>query len=122
MTYILVAEDDPHIQLLVRRKLEGAGFEVRTTPNGNEVLSIVLASPPAVVLLDIMLPGTDGLTICRAIKQQMGENAPPIIMMSARGQQSDVDAGFEVGADDYVIKPFSPRDILDRVQAAVRRH
>ncbi len=121
MTYILIAEDDPHIQLLIQRKLETAGYKVRTTPDGEEALKMALAEQPRIVLLDVMLPGRTGLEVCYEIKQRLGKTAPPIIIISARGQQSDVDAGESAGADDYLIKPFSPRDLLDHVEAILQR-
>jgi DNA-binding response OmpR family regulator len=120
VSYILVAEDDPYIQLLVRRKLEGAGYEVRATPDGDEALSMALDSPPLLLLLDVMLPGQTGLSVCKAVKARFGDDSPPIIIISARGQQSDVEAGDRAGADDYLIKPFSPRDLLDHVQSFLR--
>jgi DNA-binding response OmpR family regulator len=119
MTYILVAEDDPHIQLLIQRKLETAGYKVRTTPDGSEALQMVLDEPPRCLLLDVMLPGHSGLEVCRQIKQRLGNKAPPVIIISARGQKADVEAGEAAGADDYLIKPFSPRDLLEHVEAAL---
>ncbi len=121
MTYILVAEDDPHIQLLIQRKLETAGYRVRTTPDGSEALQMVLDEPPRILLLDVMLPGQTGLEVCYQIKQKLGKKAPPVIIISAKGQQSDVAAGDAAGADDYLIKPFSPRDLLEHVEAALNR-
>jgi DNA-binding response OmpR family regulator len=121
MTYVLIAEDDPHITLLIQRKLEMAGYKVRATPDGNEALRMVLDETPRVVLLDIMLPGQTGLSVCRNLKQQLGSKAPPVLIISAKGQESDVDAGLAAGADDYIIKPFSPRDLLERVEALLDR-
>jgi DNA-binding response OmpR family regulator len=122
MPYILVAEDDPYIQLLVRRKLEGAGYEVKTTPDGAEALAMVQANPPALLLLDIMLPGRSGLDVCNEVKSALGKSAPPVIIISAKGQQNDVEAAEHVGADDYLIKPFAPSELLARVQEVMRRH
>lgn len=121
MSYILVAEDDPSIQLLVRRKLENAGFQVRATADGNDALAMAAAELPMLMLLDVMIPGCDGLEVCRQIKMRYGAAAPPVIIISARGQKADVDAGEEVGADDYVIKPFVPRELLEHVNAMLRR-
>jgi DNA-binding response OmpR family regulator len=121
MTYILIAEDDPHIQLLIQRKLETAGYKVRTTSDGGEALQMVLDDPPRILLLDLMLPGMTGLEVCRNVKEQLGNKAPSVIIVSARGQQSDVDAGESAGADDYLIKPFSPRDLLDHVETILGR-
>ncbi len=121
MTYILVAEDDPHIQLLIQRKLETAGYKVRTTPNGSEALRMALDEPPRVVLLDVMLPGLSGLDVCSSLKKQLEAKSPPVIIISARGNQADVSAGERAGADDYLIKPFSPHDLLEHVEALIRR-
>ena len=122
MTYILVAEDDPHIQLLVRRKLENAGYLVRATNDGNEALRTALATPPRMLILDVMLPGLSGLEVCKKVKNFFGPKSPPIIIISARGQQADVDAGDLAGADDYVIKPFVPRELLDHVEQVLLHH
>jgi len=116
MSYVLVAEDDPHIQLLVRRKLETAGYEVRVANNGNDAVQMAFDARPRILLLDVMLPGYSGLEICEKVKAHFGEESPPVIIMSARGQQADVDAGERAGADDYLIKPFAPRDLLEHVQ------
>ncbi len=120
MSYILVAEDDPHIQLLVRRKLEGAGYEVRTTIDGNDAVQMAFENRPRILLLDVMLPGCSGLEICEKVKTHFGDSAPPVIIMSARGQQSDVDAGEQAGADDYLIKPFAPKDLLAHIQKWIK--
>ena len=87
-----------------------------TTENGNDALRIALNERPDLLLLDIMLPGREGLDICRDVKHAYGNEAPPIILISARGQQVDVEAGLDAGADDYIIKPFSPRLLLERVE------
>lgn len=119
MSQILVAEDERHIVLLIRRRLEAAGYTVLTTDNGKQALDMALTEPVDLVLLDVMLPGMEGLDVCRQIKAALGQAAPPVIVISARGQQVDVEAGFAAGADDYIIKPFSPRYLLERVQAYV---
>jgi len=116
MKRILVAEDEVHILLLIQRKLESAGYTVITTENGNDALRIALEERPDLLLLDIMLPGREGLDICRDVKRAYGREAPSVILVSARGQQVDVEAGLDAGADDYIIKPFSPRLLLERVQ------
>jgi two-component system alkaline phosphatase synthesis response regulator PhoP len=119
MSHILVAEDEPHILILIQRKLEGAGYEVRTASDGNEALEMALETRPDLLLLDVMLPGREGLEICREVKTAYGNDSPPIILMSARGQQIDVEAGIDAGADDYIIKPFSPRLLLERIESAL---
>jgi DNA-binding response OmpR family regulator len=119
MKRILVAEDELHILLLIQRKLESAGYAVRTSSDGDEALQFALEDKFDLLLLDVMLPGRDGLEICREVKTALGEQAPPVIFMSARGQQLDVEAGHNAGADDYIIKPFSPRQLLEHVETAL---
>lgn len=121
MTRILVAEDEPHILLLIQRKLETAGYVVTTATNGNDALEMALRERPDLLLLDILMPGREGLEICKEVKSAYGDSAPPVIIISALGQQIDVEAGISAGADDYIIKPFSPRALLERVQAALYR-
>lgn len=123
MSFILLAEDDPYIQLLVRRKLENAGYEVRAYSTGEEALTSLLSgdSLPEIILLDIMLPGRDGLEICREIKDRLGTDAPRVIILSARGQEEDVNAAQAAGADAYLIKPFAPQELLEHVRAQLRR-
>ncbi len=121
MTRILVAEDEPHILLLIQRKLENAGYRVTTATNGNDALDLALRERHDLLLLDILMPGREGLEICKEVKDVYGESAPPVIIISALGQQIDVEAGISAGADDYIIKPFSPRALLERVEAALYR-
>jgi two-component system alkaline phosphatase synthesis response regulator PhoP len=120
MSRILIAEDELHILLLIQRILESAGYSVIATGDGNKALELALQEKPDLLLLDIMLPGREGLEICREVKASLGSEAPPVILISARGQQVDVEAGLNAGADDYVIKPFSPRLLLERLQAALK--
>jgi DNA-binding response OmpR family regulator len=120
VSYVLVVEDDTYIQLLISRKLQSAGYIVRAMANGHDALALALREPPSILLLDVMLPDINGLEICRAVKTELGAKAPPVIILSARGQISDVQAGKAVGADDYLIKPFAPRELLARVQRFVR--
>jgi DNA-binding response OmpR family regulator len=117
MAHILVAEDEVHILLLIQRKLESAGYTVSTIADGDEALRMALENKYDLLLLDVMLPGCEVLDICRLVKDKFGTDAPPVILMSARGQQIDVEAGQEAGADDYIIKPFSPRQLLEHVEA-----
>jgi two-component system, OmpR family, alkaline phosphatase synthesis response regulator PhoP len=120
MTTILVAEDEPHILLLIQRKLESAGYTILTTTNGAEALQLALNDKPDLLILDVMLPEREGLEVCREIKTTFGKDAPPVILVSARGQHMDVEAGMKAGADDYIIKPFSLRGLVDRVEHALR--
>ncbi len=117
MAHILVAEDEVHILLLIQRKLESAGYTISTTTDGDEALRMALENKYDLLLLDVMLPGREGLDICREVKTTLGADAPPVILMSARGQQIDVEAGQKAGADDYIIKPFSPRQLVEHVEA-----
>lgn len=121
MSRILVAEDEPHILLLIQRKLETAGHLVTTATDGNQALELALREKPDLLLLDIMMPGREGLEVCKEVKNAYGDSAPPVIIISALGQQIDVEAGISAGADDYIIKPFSPRALLERVEAALYR-
>ena len=117
---ILVVDDDPGIQTLLGRYLREQGFDVRVVGSGAE-MDAVLATDPSVdlLVLDIMLPGEDGLSIARRLDQK---NRPPVIMLSARGEDIDRIVGLEIGADDYVSKPFNPRELLARIRAVLRRH
>ena len=116
---ILVVEDDPVLVRGLRDNLEACGYLVRTAKDGEQGLGALLREPPDLVLLDLMLPKLDGYEICRRARQQ--GLTLPIIMLTARGQEDDIVRGLEVGADDYVTKPFSIRELLARVRAFLRR-
>jgi two-component system phosphate regulon response regulator PhoB len=118
---ILVVEDETDIQELVRYVLEKEGYPVRVASDGETALREVRADPPSLILLDLMLPGLDGLEVCRRLRSQPDTAELPIIMLTARGEESDVVAGLNMGADDYITKPFSPRVLLARLQAVIRR-
>jgi two-component system, OmpR family, response regulator MtrA len=115
---ILLVEDDPSIRELTERGLRGAGFDVVTAGTGDEGLARFRADRPDVVVLDVMLPGLDGLEVCRAIR---AESAVPVVMLTARSDTIDVVVGLESGADDYVTKPFEMPELVARVRAALRR-
>ncbi len=117
MNTILVAEDETHILFLIQRRLEAAGYKVVPFQDGRQALDYALEHKPDLLLLDIMLPGMDGLEICRQVKAAYDHEAPPIVLISARGQQSDIEAGLAAGADEYIIKPFSARLLLDTVES-----
>ncbi len=117
MSYILLAEDDRALQFLVQRKLEQEGYAVRSLENGAEALALALSERPSLMLLDIGLPSMTGFEVCRAVKRHYGTEAPPIVIISTNGQDSDVEAAEEIGADDYLIKPFSLRDLAVRVRS-----
>ena len=115
---ILVVEDEQSIRTIVEYALKDAGFAVVTTARGDDALDVVEREPIDLVVLDVMLPGLDGLEVCRRIRAERGI---PIIMLSARGEELDKVLGLELGADDYVTKPFSPRELVSRVKANLRR-
>ncbi|QXE34115.1 response regulator transcription factor [Streptomyces sp. GMY02] len=118
MHTILVVDDDPTVAEVVTGYLERAGFAVDRAADGPEALRLAATSPPALVVLDLMLPGMDGLEVCRRLRA----HAPvPVIMLTARGDEDDRILGLEVGADDYVTKPFSPRELVLRVESVLRR-
>ena len=117
-TRVLLVDDDVTLNDVVTRYLEREGFVVETAADGRIALQRALADPPDLMVLDIMLPGLDGLEVCRRLR----EVAPvPVIMLTARGEESDRVAGLELGADDYVTKPFSPRELTARVKSVLRR-
>jgi two-component system phosphate regulon response regulator PhoB len=118
---IFVVEDDADIAGLVRHHLETAGFCVRTFAQTAGVLSDAEKAPPCLFLLDIMLPGGDGLELCKRIRSMPNLAAVPIIFLTARSGEADRVIGLELGADDYVSKPFSPRELAARVRAVLRR-
>jgi len=121
MARILVVEDDQDIAQLVGRYLDKAGFITEIVSSGRDALTTIGARPPDLVVLDLMLPQIDGLEICRAVRANRKVSAVPIIMLTARGEESDRIVGLELGADDYVAKPFSPNELVARVRALLRR-
>lgn len=115
---ILVVEDEPKLAALLAEYLQAAGFTTRILGDGNAVVPEVRSRPPALLLLDLMLPGRDGLAICRELRSF---TQLPIIMVTARVEEIDRLLGLELGADDYICKPFSPREVVARVKAVLRR-
>jgi two-component system alkaline phosphatase synthesis response regulator PhoP len=120
-TRILVVEDDPDIAELVARYLGKAGFSIEMISSGRDAVAAVTARPPDVLVLDLMLPQVDGLEICRLVRANDKTAAIPIIMLTARAEESDRIVGLELGADDYLAKPFSPNELVARVRALLRR-
>lgn len=118
---IFVVEDDPDIARLVRHHLESAAFTVRLFSGGSGVVPEAEHLKPALFLLDIMVPGMDGLDLCRRIRQNASLAATPVIFLTARSGEADRVLGLELGADDYIVKPFSPRELVARVKAVLRR-
>lgn len=118
---ILVVDDEEHILELIKFNLESAGYQVVTAENGEDALRLCSEEKPDLVLLDIMLPGIDGLEVCRRLKSQKETMLIPIIMITAKGEEVDKIIGLELGADDYITKPFSVRELVARVKALLRR-
>jgi len=121
MTRILVVEDDRDIGDLVSRYLEKAGFAVELLSSGRDALRAIAERPPDLLILDLMLPHVDGLEICRAARASEQTTATPIIMLTARAEESERIIGLDLGADDYIAKPFSPSELVARVRALLRR-
>ncbi|HXQ20338.1 MAG TPA: response regulator [Candidatus Acidoferrales bacterium] len=118
---VLVVEDEKDIRDLVRYNLEQDGFVVVETDNGDQVAELVRHERPALVILDLMLPGTPGLDVCRGLRAEASTADLPIVMLTAKAAEMDRIVGLEMGADDYVTKPFSPRELTARVRAVLRR-
>jgi len=115
---VLLVDDDEKLRKLVMEYLEGYGFEVRALPDGLSVLSTIRNESPDIVILDIMLPGKDGLEVLKEIRSEF---SVPVIMLTAKGDDADRIVGLELGADDYLPKPFNPRELLARIKAVTRR-
>ncbi|MBP6016541.1 MAG: response regulator transcription factor [Candidatus Promineofilum sp.] len=115
---ILIADDEPSIRDLARLYLEKEGFRVRTAENGEQALALARSDPPALLILDLMMPEMDGWEVCRRLR---AESTLPILMLTARDQDIDKIVALEMGADDYLTKPFNPREMVARVRAILRR-
>lgn len=118
---IMVVEDHAQTRELLQYNLQAAGYEVRSAGSGEQGLDAMSRWRPDLVLLDIMLPEIDGLEVCRRLKQTPSLRGVPVIMLTARGEEVDRVVGLELGAEDYVLKPFSPRELLLRIKNALRR-
>lgn len=118
---ILAVDDEEHIQELIKFNLENSGYKVICCGNGTEALKIVKLEKPDLVLLDVMLPGIDGYDVCKEIRKDNNISNIPIIMITAKSEELDKILGLELGADDYITKPFSVRELLARVKAVLRR-
>ena len=116
--HILVADDDPNVHQSLNTYFRREGYQILSAYDGLEAVQHVRASHPDIVILDIMMPGMDGLMVCREVRK---ESNVPIIMLTAKGEEFDKLLGLELGADDYITKPFSPREVLARVKAVLRR-
>ncbi len=118
MPLIMVVDDDQDLAEMLGIVLNGSGFEVDLVNNGDSVMDIFRANVPDLVLLDVMLPGIDGIEVCRLIRQ---ESMVPIVMLTAKGDTHDVVLGLEAGADDYMVKPFNPSELVARLKVRLRR-
>jgi two-component system response regulator MtrA len=118
MTLIMVVDDDQDLAEMLAIVLTGEGMEVDLVGRGDEVMEIFRATPPDLVLLDIMLPGIDGIEVCKQIR---AESMVPIVMLTAKGETADVVKGLEFGADDYIVKPFQPGELIARIKTRLRR-
>ena len=121
MHSVLIVDDERDLASLLEFNLQQAGLKTRVALTGEEALALARAQPPDVVLLDLMLPDLSGKEVCRRLRSEPATRDVPIIMLTARGEEADRVSGFEVGADDYVTKPFSPRELVLRVKAILRR-
>ena len=118
---IIVIEDEPDIVEVISYSLKREGYNVLAVDRGDESINLIRNQSPSLIILDLMLPGMDGLSVCRQLKSDPIVNDIPVIIISAKGEESDIVVGLEMGADDYLTKPFSPRELLARVKAVLRR-
>lgn len=121
MQSILVIEDEEDIRELVSYNLLKEGYQVASTASGEEGLAAVKDCKPALILLDLMLPGMDGLQVCRTLRADEVTSSIPVVMLTAKGEEADIVKGLEAGADDYIVKPFAPKVLLARLKAIFRR-
>lgn len=118
---ILIVEDEKDIVKMLEYNLKKEGFRVISASDGEDALDLAVREHPDILLLDLMLPGIDGLEVCRSLKKESRTSSIPVIMLTAKGQESDKVVGLELGADDYITKPFSPRELVARIKAVLRR-
>ncbi|MCK5723848.1 MAG: response regulator [Gammaproteobacteria bacterium] len=116
---VVAMDDESDILRMVQRKLEKEGFIVVTAPDGNEGVEKVLVERPDVMILDVMMPGKNGYQVVNEVKEKLGDQAPVIIILTAKSEASDIAKGLSEGADDYVTKPFSPRGLIERIKVAL---
>lgn len=118
---VLVVEDEPDIREVVRYNLEREGYLVAEASTGEEALVLAREQHPDLVVLDLMLPGIQGLEVCRRLRERLATRDVPLVMLTAKGEEADIVSGLEMGADDYVTKPFSPRELVARIRSVLRR-
>ena len=121
MNRVLVVDDDADIRELVTFKLQQAGYTVEAASDGQLGLDAALANTPDLILLDLMMPKLSGIEVCRLLRDNDATADTPVILFTAKAQEADVQRGFSAGADDYIVKPFSPRELITRVQAVLAR-
>lgn len=121
MTKILIAEDEPDIRDLIAFTLRFAGHEVVTATNGEEAVQVAQKEAPDLIILDVRMPRMTGYDACRAIKSDPALNAVPVIFLSAKGQESEIQDGMNAGAEEYLLKPFAPDQLTDRVRSILAR-
>ncbi|HEQ98125.1 MAG TPA: response regulator transcription factor [candidate division Zixibacteria bacterium] len=119
--HIHVVEDEEDILELIKYNLSREGYQVTTSASGEDAIEAVKSDPPDLILLDLMLPGADGFEVCRRIHNDPASQGIPIVMLTAKGEEADIVTGLELGADDYITKPFSPRVLVARIRAVLRR-
>jgi DNA-binding response OmpR family regulator len=119
--HILIAEDDPDIANLIAHYIEKSGWRAHIAASGTEALACLREAPADLLVLDVMLPGMSGLEVCRAVRADASTSQLPIIMVTARTEETDRIVGLDIGADDYVAKPFSPNELIARIRAVMRR-
>jgi DNA-binding response OmpR family regulator len=117
MSTVLIADDDPDILALVTFKVKQAGYHLVTATDGAAALAAARATTPDLVVLDVSMPRMSGLEVCRELRADAATAKVPVLLLTARAQEADIEAGFDVGADDYVVKPFSPRELVARIAA-----
>ena len=117
MSTVLIADDDPDILALVTFKVKQAGYHLVTATDGAEALAAARETTPDLVVLDVSMPRMSGLEVCRELRKEAATAKVPVLLLTARAQDADVEAGFDVGANDYVVKPFSPRELVARITA-----
>ena len=117
MSTVLIADDDPDILALVTFKVKQAGYTLITATDGAAALAAARETTPDLVILDVSMPRMSGLDVCRELRADPATKKVPVLLLTARAQEADIEAGFDVGADDYVVKPFSPRELVARITA-----
>lgn len=117
MAHVLIVEDEPDVLLLLENRMRGAGHEVESVTDGEQALEAVAVREPAVMILDWMMPKLDGLEVLERLRRTDSERRIKVLMLTAKSQQHDIDRAYAAGADDYIVKPFSSRDLIDRVAA-----